>query len=141
MRGLLRKLRGALGLAVVWGVSGAAILAGVAAIIGVFDPNSIDPGESLPRFAAIGGAIGAASGLGFSALLAWAERRKALRNLSLGRVALLGAIGAAAFPLLTTANNALLLVVCPLGAALAAGSVALARRAALEAPVEQPRLP
>jgi hypothetical protein len=49
-------------------------------------------------------------------------------------------LGTAAFPLLTPVDNSMLLIVCPVGAALAAASIAVAKRTELTAFPEQPKL-
>ena len=141
MGAFLKRCRGALGIGVTWGAAWAAIFAAVALIIGLVDPDSIDPGEGPIRVAGIGAVFGLVSGAGFGVLLSVAEGRKAIRDLSLSRAALWGALGTAAFPLLTPVDNSMLLIVCPIGAALAAASVAVAKRAELGASPEQPKLP
>ena len=141
MGAFLRRCRGALGIGVTWGAVWAAIFAALAVIIGLVDPDSIDPGEGPIRVAGIGAVFGFVSGVGFGVLLSLAEGRKAIRDLSLGRAALWGMLGTAAFPLLTPVNNSLLLFVCPIGAALAVASVAVAKQAELRASSEQPTLP
>ena len=141
MGAFLRRCRGALGIGVTWGAVWAAIFAALAVIIGLVDPDSIDPGEGPIRVAGIGAVFGFVSGVGFGVLLSLAEGRKAIRDLSLGRAALWGMLGTAAFPLLTPVNNSLLLFVCPIGAALAVASVAVAKQAELSASSEQPKLP
>ena len=141
MGAFLRRCRGALGIGVTWGAVWAAIFAALAVIIGLVDPDSIDPGEGPIRVAGIGAVFGFVSGVGFGVLLSLAEGRKAIRDLSLGRAALWGMLGTAAFPLLTPVNNSLLLFVCPIGAALAVASVAVAKQAQLRASSEQPKLP
>lgn len=128
MKPFLRKLRGALGIAATWGVSWAAIGAALSIIVGVVDPPSIDAGEGPLRIGAIFAAVGAISGFAFRPVMSFAERRRSVSELSIGRAALWGALGAAALPLLTTMNNSILIFVGPLGAAFAAASVALARR-------------
>ena len=45
MKRLLRKLRGAIGVGLTWGVLWALIAFALGVIIGVVDPDSIDPGE------------------------------------------------------------------------------------------------
>jgi hypothetical protein len=45
------------------------------------------------------------------------------------------------FPLLTAVHNSMLIILCPIGAALAAGSVAIAKRAELRASEELSQLP
>ena len=139
VRTFLRKCRGALGIALTWGAVWAAVFAAVALIIGVLDPDSIDPGEDPVRVGLIGGFYGLVTGAAFSLLLSLAEGRKVIRNLSLGRAALWGAIAAAAFPLLTAVNNSMVFILCPIGAALAAGSVAIAKKAELHASAAQAR--
>jgi len=141
MGAFLRRCRGALGIGVTWGAVWAAIFAALAVIIGLVDPDSIDPGEGPIQVAGIGAVFGFVSGVGFGVLLSLAEGRKAIRDLSLGRAALWGMLGTAAFPLLTPVNNSMLLFVCPIGAALAAASVAVAKRAELRASPELPKLP
>ena len=141
MRAFLRKCRGALGFGVMWGVAWAAIFAAIAFAVGIFDPDSIDPGEGPLRVGAIGGIFGFVSGIAFGATLALADGRKSLSKLSVGRAALWGAIGTALFPLLTAVDNSMLIILCPIGAALAAGSVAIAKKAELRASEELAKLP
>ena len=140
MRAFLRKCRGALGVAVTWGAVWAAIFAALGLTIGLLDPDSIDPGEGPVRVAWIGAIYGVVSGATFAVLLALGEGRKAIRDLSLGRAALWGMLGTAAFPLFTPVDNSMLIILCPVGAALAAASVAVAKRAELNASPEQPKL-
>ena len=141
MRAFLRKCRGALGISVTWSAAWALIFAGMVVVIGFFDPDSIDPGEGPLRAATIGAILGAVSGAAFAALLSFAYGRKTIRELSAGRAALFGAIGTALFPLLTPANNNMVIILCPIGAALAAASVVIAKRAALDGATEQQALP
>jgi hypothetical protein len=54
MKTFLRRLRGALGVSVTWGTVFFAVFAAIALIIGVIDPDSIDPEETLLRIAGIG---------------------------------------------------------------------------------------
>jgi hypothetical protein len=134
MRAFLRKCRGTLGMGAIWSVAWAGIFAAIWVVVGIVDPDSIDPGEGPLGVARIGAIFGFVSGIAFGVTLAMADGRKVLRSLSVGRAALWGAIGTAAFPLLTAVNNSMLIFVCPIGAALAAGSVAIAKRAQLRAP-------
>lgn len=140
MGAFLRKCRGALGIAVTWGAVWAAIFAALGLTVGLLDPDSIDPGEGPVRVAWIGAIYGLVSGAAFAVLLALAEGRKAIRDLSLSRAAVWGMLGTAAFPLVTPVDNSMLLILCPVGAALAAASVAVAKRAELTASPEQPKL-
>jgi hypothetical protein len=141
MREFLRKCRGVLGIGVTWAVAWGAIFAGLTLLIGLFDPDSIDPGEGPFAVARIGAIFGFVSGVCFGLVLSLTEGRKTIRNLSLRRVALWGMLGTAVFPLLTPVHNSMLVILCPIGAALAAGSVAVAKKADLGASSEPPRLP
>lgn len=128
---MLRKLRGVLAIGLTWGVLWAAIGAVTALIIGATIPGSIDPGEDPLTMAGIIGLVGVFSGMAFGTVLSLAERRKTLLQLSPIRAAVWGIVGGAALPLLTTMNNELMFITCPLGAVFAAGSVAIARRGEL----------
>ena len=133
MNGLLRKLRGLVGVGLTWGLGYAALMGFLWAVIGIADPDTIGPDEGLLRVSAIIGGVGFLSGLVFGALMSLAETRKTILELSLTRVAVWGMAGAAAFPLLTGRASQLIWTV-PLGAIFSAGSVALARRAELRNP-------
>lgn len=85
------------------------------------------------------GFVGLVSGVCFGLLLSFAESRRTIVDLSLIRVAIWGILGSAALPLLTGMQNHLILFTCPLGAAFAAATVAIARRAELHA-AQQPKL-
>ena len=120
-----------LGLGLTWGVMWSAVLATLALIIGVFDPDSIDPGEGVGMMVKIGMTVGFVSGAFFGAVLSFAEGRKTFGELSLWRIAIWGAIGAAILPLATTMNNTVLLNTIPLGVISALVTVGIARRASL----------
>ena len=139
MRAFLRKCRGILGVAVTWGAMWAVVFALIAFVIGLIDPDSVDPGESGLRIARIGAVFGAVSGISFGIILSVAERRKTLRELSLARVALWGAVATAVYPLLTPLPNGNVIIMSPIGAALAAGLVAVAKKSALATPHETPQ--
>jgi hypothetical protein len=150
MDSLLQKLRGMLGVGVTWAVGWAVVMFIIGSIIGVVDPDSIDAGEEPWRLALLVGFVGFLSGTAFAAIFASAERRRKIRELSVLRSAVWGALGGAVLPLLTTMNDAILTNTMPLGALFAAGTVAIARRAALREPeklgvlpdeTESPRLP
>ena len=98
-------------------------------MIGFFDPDSIDPGESPILFARIGALIGFIVGSTFGVLFSFAEARKRILNLSVVRAGLWGAIASSLFPLLTTATDSMIIVMAPIGAVLGATSVAVAKRA------------
>ena len=112
-----------------WAVGFAAFFLILTAVIGFFDPDSIDPGESPVLFARIGALVGFVAGSTFGVLLSFAEARKRILNLSLIRAGLWGAIASSLFPLLTTAADSMIIVMAPIGAMLGATSVAVAKRA------------
>jgi hypothetical protein len=100
-------------------------------VVGVVSPDQIEPGEGPGRIAAVLGFAGLLSGLCFAGLFSFAERRRTIQELSLGRVALWGLLGAAAIPLLTGADASVGLITGPMGALFATASVATGRRAVL----------
>jgi hypothetical protein len=143
MRGLLRRLRGLLGVGVTWGALWGGIGAGIGVIV------SLATGQpwalSVVDWALGMCLYGLVSGFGFGALLALREGRRTLFELSLPRSAVWGILGALAVPLLfgalgtfepgTTAMDVLgaILVTGALGGAFAPASIAAARRAELSA--------
>ena len=141
MRAFLRKCRGALGLGLLSAGAWAIIFALISLVVGILDPDSIDPGEGPLRVAPIGAVFGFVSGIVFALLLALGEGRKTLRDLSIKRAALWGMLGTSAYPLLTHVDDEAALIFGPIGAALAAVTVAVAKRGEFGAPPEQPKLP
>ena len=131
MKNLVRRLRGALGISLTWGALWATIGLVLGVIVGVVSPDQVEPGEGPGRIAAVLGFAGLLSGLGFAGLFSFAERRRTIQELSLGRVALWGLLGAAAIPLLTGADASVGLITGPMGALFATASVATGRRAVL----------
>lgn len=129
MNNLLRRLRGLAGIGLTWGVLWA--LFGIALVMGirVFDPAAAQ--EEALLVGRVLGFAGFVSGLAFGTLLAIAERRRSLRTLSVWRAGLWGAIGAAIIPLLTAADDKMVIITMPLGLIFATTSVLLARRAEL----------
>jgi hypothetical protein len=71
---------GALGIGVTWGVAWAVIFAALSVVIGMFVPDSIDPGEGPRRIGAIGAVFGFVSGIAFGVTLALADGRKVLAS-------------------------------------------------------------
>ena len=128
MSDALYRLRGALVLGTIWGALFAIVGIVLALVIGVVLPQEIDAGEGPLSAGLVLGVAGFLSGMGFSALLSWSERGRRLHDLSLGRVALYGALGAAAIPSLLGADPGEGWITGAVGGILAAGSVALARR-------------
>ncbi len=141
MAEFVKKLRGALGIGITWGAVWGAVFVGLGLIAGLVGGSDMDPAEAPFIMARAGAVFGFVSGLGFGALLAAAEGRKTIRNLSLSRAALWGVMGTALIPLLTPVADSMLFIVCPIGAGLAAASVAIARRAELNGAPEHRELP
>ena len=130
-----------LGVGLTWGVGWGTLIFILTSIIGAVDPQQIDQGEEPWRLAGLVGLVGFMSGAVFAAILSSAERRKSLKDLSVPRAALWGALGGAALPLLTTMNNSVMFNTVPLGVIFAASTVAIARRAALREDEEPETLP
>jgi len=138
VKGLLRRLRGALGMGAFWAVGGA-ILGGVFEVF--VDPTGriVDlwiPALALPAFL---------SGVVFSGVLAIAGRKRHFRELSLRRFAAWGAVGGAivgvagvaVLGIANVAGIASVLGLTAVGSSLAAtGTLALARFASDPAAVE-----
>lgn len=120
-----------MGVGLTFGLMWAAFIAVIGVVIGVVDPDSIDPGEGPLVAGAIIGFNGFVAGVAFGILLSLSATRKNILDLSLIRVAALGALAGAALPLLTGAPVGMIWLLCPLGAASAASSVAIARKAEL----------
>jgi hypothetical protein len=129
MRGFLRRCRGVVGMGLTWAVAWSALFFTLGVVIGIFDPDSIDPGEEPILIARIGALIGFVAGAGFGLLISLAEARKKLVHLSLMRAGLWGAIASSALPLLTAANDNMIILMAPIGAILGVTSVGVARRA------------
>lgn len=143
MKKFFRKLRGLMGFGISWGVSWGVIGAGIGLVIGVVSPEAWDLANPILVWALGMGLYGFVSGVGFGTFLSMGEGRKTILDLSLGRVAAWGVLGAAAVPLLfgmmgtfeagtTTAEVVgAMLVTALLGGTFAPGTVAIARRAEL----------
>jgi hypothetical protein len=130
MNRLLRRLRGVVGIGLTWGVGWALFGALLTLILRVLRPEDVDPGENELVAAAVFGMAGFLCGAAFGLLLAVAERRRAVADLSVPRAAVWGAVGAAAMPLLTAMPDGMAILFAPLGGVFAAGAVALAKQAA-----------
>jgi len=128
MNKILRNLRGVLGIGLTWGILWAAVAISVGTIIGVVDPDSIDPGEEPIVLGRMVGVVGFICGVVFSGLLSIAERRKTIFDLSLSRVAMWGILVSAAFLLLMGKDMRMMLFLGPLGAVSAMASVTISRR-------------
>lgn len=140
MNTLLRRIRGMVGVGLTWAVAYAAVFLTLGVVISIIDPDSIDPGESVGLVTLIGATVGFVSGCISGLVLAAAERNKTLADLSLARMALWGALSAAVWPFITPVDNMMVVILAPMGAACAAGTLAIARRAALPAHEQSPQL-
>jgi len=97
--GLVRRLRAALGMGVVWGVAWIPLTLASVVILSLRAGQW--PSWRLLAETTVAGALaGAASGLIFGGLLAVAERRRTVASLSSARFALWGALAAVAPPAL-----------------------------------------
>lgn len=142
----LRKLRGALGVGMTWGVGWGLIGGAIGAVLQILGPGSSIFVSPIIGWALGMSAYGLISGFGFSAILSLRDGTKQLRDLSLARVALWGVLGSISVPALfgvfgffdptTTVLDVLgaVGVTGALGGTFAAGSVAAARHAELEQP-------
>jgi hypothetical protein len=125
----LRRLAGAIGLGLGWAAAWGAFFGIFGLTISVLRPQDFDQGETLLGVVLVGAGVGFISGVLNGLLLAIAENRRPVRGLSPVRAALWGALGAAVWPLISPADDRMLFLVCPLGAACGAAWVALARGA------------
>jgi hypothetical protein len=129
MTSLLRRLRGALGLALTWSVVWTVLGGLLAGATYLLFPQDFDPGETVPVIIGLFALLGFLAGLGFAAVLTFAERRHQLTQLTVWRGALWGAIGAVGSQLLLGGALSMVLILAPLGALLGAASFAVARKA------------
>ena len=137
----LKWCRGMLGVSLTWGAMWGTIFAGIFLAVSVVDPGSIGPGEGPLVILRTGAIYGFVSGAVFGVLLSLLERGKRVAELSVLRAAAMGAVAAAPFILLTPADESMLVFLSPIGAGLAAASVAVGRRGALAPPPSKPLLP
>ncbi|MDQ8165331.1 MAG: hypothetical protein P3A28_06190 [Gemmatimonadota bacterium] len=140
MNTLFRRLRGTVGVGLTWAVAYSAIFLTLGVVISIIDPDSIDPGEAVSLVTLIGATVGFVSGCISGLVLAAAERNKTLADLSIARMALWGALSAAVWPFITPVDNMMVVILAPVGAACAAGTLIIARRAGLPAPEQSPQL-
>lgn len=95
MNKMLRNLRAVSGVGLTWGIMWAVVTIAVGGIIGVVDPDSIDPGEGLIVAGSIIGSMGLLSGVVFWILVSRFERDKTILDLSVSRAAMWGILGSA----------------------------------------------
>lgn len=128
MNSLLRRLRGLLGVGLVTGTAWAALGMVIVAIGRVFDPASVDPGEGPLIAALVMGRAGFVAGLIAGGVLAIAERRRRVGELSVGRGMVWGALAGLSLPWLAAAPVAMMPILAALGAVTIGSVVAIARR-------------
>jgi hypothetical protein len=144
----LRRLRGALGLAltwaVLWGIA-AGFTGGIVSSVILLLRGTIPPVPLLMAAFALAGAIsGFVSGAGFALLLTTSARRRTLDDLNPLHFGALGAIPAAVFGWLLFHQAGLAFIATSFGFVAATGSLILARRAndrELQSPARWGRLP
>ena len=95
MKGLLRRLRGLLGVGLTWGALWSAIGAGIGLVITIVRPDPFALTNPIFVWALGMGLYGLVSGVGFGSLLSLREGRKTILDLSLRRAAIWGVLGAA----------------------------------------------
>ena len=151
MNGLVRKLRGLLGVGLTWGGLWSVIGAGIGLALGVFAPDAWGLADRVFDWTIGMGLYGLVSGVGFGSLLSLREGRRTIFDLSLLRTSIMGFLGSAAVPLLfgalsmfefgTTTAEVLgaILVTGVLGGTFAPAAIAVARREELRA-VEERKL-
>lgn len=115
-------LRRVLGVGVAWAILWTALWAAAGAIIGVVDPDSIDPGEEW-MFLVVFGPMGLLTGAVLGAFLATRERGRALAELAVPRVVGWGILATAVVQVLylghgdqgLAANAGMALLFCAVG--------------------------
>ena len=127
MKQFLRRLRGVIKTGLLWAAGSAALFGGLDVLMGRAGGLWI----TIPVYASMGFIMGGA----FAVVLVLTERHRLLKDLSLRRVALWGALGGLVFPGIATLmwrdkfEMVGWLIGPILAAGLASGSVALAKRA------------
>ena len=128
MNRILKRVRGVLGTAFTWAIGWVGLGAGIGALAGF-------PLSYLLRMALNSSVAGFIAGASFAVILSFAERNHTLEDLSLRRVALWGAVGGLILSVIPMAFGVPvpyllgpLVINSGIGAAMASGSVVLARR-------------
>jgi hypothetical protein len=126
MKTILKRLRGAIGNAVIWGAAWFGITLALLSILYVAGDSPLMSWELVLRGASSMGATGFLAGGAFSAFLGFAYRDRSLLDINIGWFALGGAVVAGVGGAVI-ANGALLGAI--FGGVTAAGTIKLAKRA------------
>ncbi len=128
MSKILEHLRNVLGMTLIWGMVWFAVAISFGTIIGIVDPDSIDPGEEPLVMGPFIGLVGLIRGVVFGILLLIVERQKTLIEISLRRAAMWGTLVAASLPLVAGKDIRMMLFLVPLDAISAVASVAIMQK-------------
>lgn len=127
MNRFFRRLRGALGLGLLWGLGGAVAGGVIEGVLNLLPGSDLLLGVDMwPAALAIPAFL---AGIVFSIVLAIVERRRSFDELKLPRLALWGAIGGLLLGAIVGLPFAVIAALSLTSGASAAGSLALARRA------------
>lgn len=128
MRDIVRRLRGALGMGIIWAIGGALVGGLIEGILNILPGSDMWLGVDMwPAALAIPAFL---AGVAFSVVLILAEGRRGFDELRLPRVALWGALGGVLLGGVVGLPLVGLAVLALTSAASAAGTLALARRGA-----------
>ena len=134
---ILRRLRGLLGLALAWGIAWIPVGISIYFIVEGVSDRAIR-WIAVPGLAVRLGTVGALCGVAFGVLTAVLERRRTFLGLTVGRMAVWGALGGCAFPIAVLSTTPLTMgmeeaavfaIFSALGTLTSLGTLALARRA------------
>lgn len=127
MNQIFRRLRGALGMGLLWALGGALVGGLIEGMLNILPGSDLFLGVDMwPAALAIPGFL---AGVAFSGVLALVEGRRGFDDLRLPRVALWGALGGVLLGLFFGLPLVVISVLALTSSASAAGSLALARRA------------
>jgi hypothetical protein len=127
MNRIVRRLRGALGLGILWGIAGALVGGVIEGVLNVLPGSDLFLGVDMwPAALAIPGFL---AGVAFSTVLWMVEGRRSFDALRLPRIALWGALGGLVLGAVVGLPAIGIAVLSLTSGASAAGSLALARRA------------
>lgn len=127
MKRIVRRLRGALGLGLLWAIAGALVGGVIEGVLNILPGPDLLLGVDIwPAALAIPGFF---AGIAFSAVLWAVEGRRSFEALRLPRIALWGALGGLVLGTVVGLPAVVIAALSVTSGASAAGSLALARRA------------